>query len=177
MKYIALLRGINVGGNNVIKITDLKQSFEDKGFTEVTTYIQSGNVIFASSEKDTYALEKTIEQFLSQRFTYKSKVMVRSYPQMQKILESVPQTWNSGQDLRCYIAFVKAPTTAQEVMKETPIKEDIDFLKAGPGVVYMSTLLKGVAQSGINRLAGKKIYQEITIRNYATTQKLGELLR
>ena len=51
-QYIALLRGINVGGNNIIKITDLKSQIENMGFTNVVTYIQSGNVLFKSDEKD-----------------------------------------------------------------------------------------------------------------------------
>ena len=64
-RYIALLRGINVGGNNIIRMADLKQSFEELGFSEVTTYIQSGNVLFNSSEGDKQLLTGKIEAHLS----------------------------------------------------------------------------------------------------------------
>jgi len=63
-QYLTLLRGINVGGNNIIKMTDLKSCFENMGFTSVSTYIQSGNVIFKSDEKDNTRLTNKIEQVL-----------------------------------------------------------------------------------------------------------------
>src|SRR5690554_1069136 len=100
--YLALLRGINVGGNNIIKMVDLKKSFEDIGFTGVKTYIQSGNVVFETEferefgcedelendlelefdrENDDEILQNltsTIENQLSSRFNYQSKVVVVS---------------------------------------------------------------------------------------------------
>ena len=72
-RYIALLRGINVGGNNIIKMTDLKVVFEEIGFTAVSTYIQSGNVLFSTQEQNKQTIEAKIEEHLSKRFDYKSR--------------------------------------------------------------------------------------------------------
>ena len=77
--YLALLRGINVGGSNIIKMAALKTCFEGMGFTNVATYIQSGNVLFASAEKNTGKLTRKIEKALSKQFSYKSLVVMVMY--------------------------------------------------------------------------------------------------
>lgn len=68
IQYLALLRGINVGGKNIIKMVDLKACFEEMDLSDVTTYIQSGNVVFASTETDSAKLTDKIEKTLSKRF-------------------------------------------------------------------------------------------------------------
>ena len=78
-RYVALLRGINVGGKNLIKMTDLKACFEALGFENVSTYIQSGNVLFSANKSNQAKLTSRIEEALSKTFNYKSRVVVRSY--------------------------------------------------------------------------------------------------
>jgi uncharacterized protein (DUF1697 family) len=89
-RYIALLRGINVGGNNIIRMSDLKASFEELGFSDVVTYIQSGNVLFNTGEKDKQLLIERIEQHLSERFAYQSKIVLLSKEQLQHVVDSIP---------------------------------------------------------------------------------------
>lgn len=175
-KYVSFLRGINVGGKNIIKMADLKSCLEKGGFENVTTFIQSGNVLFESDEKESSVLEKKIETILDKTFNYTSKVLVRSKDQIKKILDQVPKDWKTRTDIRCYIAFVKEPSTPKQVIQETVLKEGIDFIKEGVGVVYMTTHLSGLTKSGLNKIASTKIYKEITIRNYNTTQKIATLL-
>jgi uncharacterized protein (DUF1697 family) len=170
--YIALLRGINVGGNNIIKMTALKEAVEKCGFDNVSTYIQSGNVIFESEEHDTKRLVETLELALSNRFDYQSKVVVVSRDHLQTILDKVPIEWKTHNNLRCYIAFVKEPMTAKKVLAEINIKSGVDFVRIGRGVLYMSTLLSGITKSGFTKLVGTNVYQHITIRNYNTAQKI-----
>lgn len=157
-------------------MADLKLCFEQNGFQDVLTYIQSGNVIFESDEKSSAKLEKTIETALSKRFNYAAKVMIRSKDEVDRVLEEVPASWKNGEDLRCYIAFIKESLTAQEAKQEIPVKEGVDFLDAGKGVLYMSTILSGLTKSAFGKMIGKKIYQHMTMRNYATTQKIGALM-
>ena len=176
MKYAAFLRGVNVGGNNVIKMVDLKACFEGMGFLNVATLIQSGNVVFETDEKDSDKLEETIETGLSKTFKYKSKVLVRSSSQIKKVLQEAPSDWKSRKDIRCYIAFVKKPATPELVVKEVVLKEGIDSVKAGAGGVFMTSLLSGLTRSGINKIASTKIYQDLTIRNYNTTLKIAKLM-
>jgi uncharacterized protein (DUF1697 family) len=153
-------------------MADLKAAVEKCGFTDVRTFIQSGNVIFVSNEENTEKLAKKLEDTVLQAFKVNSRIVVRSYPQVKKVIEEVPRVWKNENDLRCYIAFVKEPVTANDVLKEVTLKEEVDSVKVGEGVVYMSTKLGGLTQSGFTKLAGKKIYKDLTIRNYTTTQKI-----
>ncbi|MBK8781165.1 MAG: DUF1697 domain-containing protein [Anaerolineales bacterium] len=79
IQYLVLLRGINVGGKNIVKMLDLKSSFEGMGFSNVLTYIQSGNVLFESDEKDKAILTTKIEKGLSKRFDFLARVVVVSH--------------------------------------------------------------------------------------------------
>jgi uncharacterized protein (DUF1697 family) len=176
MKYIALLRGINVGGNAIIKMADLKKAVEDIGFTHVSTYIQSGNIIFESDHGDIEKIIARLEDALLKKFQFKSGIVVKTYEQLKKIVSEVPADWKKRDDLRCYLAFVREPVSAADVLREIKLKEGVDFVKAGDGVVYMSTLLSGLTKSGFTRLAGTKVCKDITIRNYNTAQKLLALM-
>ncbi len=176
MKYVALLRAINVGGNNRIKMEQLRACFEVGGFQQVMTYIQSGNVIFESEDENRERLTREIEESLSQTFNYPARIVLRSYAEIQKVVEEAPDDWNIKTDLRCNIAFIKEPVTAHEAWQEIVPKEGIDVVTVGHGVLYLSTRLSGLTTSALGKLVSKKIYQDMTIRNYTTTQKLLTLM-
>jgi uncharacterized protein (DUF1697 family) len=175
MKYVALLRGINVGGNNIIKMADLKLCLEKAGLKNVVTYIQSGNVIFESSE-NVDKLEDKLEKILSKEFNYKSVLTIRSHSQIKKVLKDAPADWEKRADIRCYLAFVKKPTTSKDVAKEINPKENIDFIEISNGVVYMTTLISALTKSRLNQMPSKSFYKNITIRNYNTVQKIAALM-
>jgi uncharacterized protein (DUF1697 family) len=176
VKYIALLRGINVGGNSIIKMKDLKETVEKCDFRNVRTYIQSGNIVFESDNEDAGQIEAELEKCLMRSFESDLKVILRTGEQLAKVVSGVPAEWNKNNDLRCYIAFVKAPVTAGDVAQEVEPKQGVDFVAAGEGVVYMSTLLSGLTKSGFTRLIAKKVYKDVTMRNYTTVRKLLALL-
>jgi uncharacterized protein (DUF1697 family) len=88
-RYVCLLRGINVGGNNIIKMVDLKNCFEKNGYVDVRTYIQSGNVIFSASVKEDILISK-IEELLFQTFNLKIVVVVISVIHLQSIVKNAP---------------------------------------------------------------------------------------
>src|SRR5260221_12292737 len=111
MKFVALLRGINVGGNNIIRMEALKHVFENAGYTQVVTFIQSGNVIFESGLQDKEKISAHIEAVLSKVFHYTSRVVIRSHKELKKVLSDVPKEWKKDDDLRCYILYVKEPLT------------------------------------------------------------------
>jgi uncharacterized protein (DUF1697 family) len=172
MKYVALLRGINVGGNNAVKMSDLKVAFEKLGHTSVRTYINSGNVVFESNEKSIAKLTKDLEEVISSTFTYEARVLVKSHPQMKVIVENVPEEWNTRTDIRCYVSFIMEPVQMEDAVKEVDLRDGIDFLKVGPGALYMTTMVSGLTKSAFNKLIGKKVYQDMTMRNYNTTKKI-----
>jgi len=89
-QYVALLRGINVGGNNLIKMVDLKACFEKLSLAQVATYIQSGNVLFSTAETDKTRLINTIEKALSERFDYNSRIVLITHQHLKSIVEEAP---------------------------------------------------------------------------------------
>src|SRR5262245_64450472 len=89
--YFALLRGINVGCSNLIRMTALKTCFEAEGFCDVATYIQSGNVLFTAGRAKPPALTAQIEKALSKTFAYESRVVVRSFDDMKATVEDAPK--------------------------------------------------------------------------------------
>jgi uncharacterized protein (DUF1697 family) len=176
MKYLALLRGVNVGGNSIIKMVDLKKAVEKAGFTGVQTYINSGNVIFESVEKDAAKIAQALEETLRKTFNIDSRVAVLTPAQLKNVIAGVPDEWKTPGDIRCYVAFLLPPVSAEEVIGEIKLKEGVDFVKPGLGVVYMTTLLGGITKSGFTKIIGKPVYKEITMRNYNTVKKLQELM-
>ena len=88
--YIALFRGINVGGKNTLPMKELAVILEDLGARKVKTYIQSGNVLFASDETNQEKLTSLLEEIVSQTFHYPARIVLRSSVHMQQIIEKVP---------------------------------------------------------------------------------------
>ena len=176
-QYLALLRGINVGGNNIIKMADLKACFENMGFSDVSSFIQSGNVFFKSDEEDIVKLTNSIEKVLSDRFDYKSRIVVISKNQLRKVVEEAPPKFGKEKDLYKYdVLFLKAPFISKEAIKDVEIKEGVDFAFEGENVLYFSRLINQASKSHLIKIINKPFYQYITIRNWNTTTKLLELM-
>lgn len=178
MRYVALLRGINVGGKNLIKMPALKACFEEHGFDDVSTYIQSGNVLFASRERRAAELTRRIERMLADRFHgYAASIVLRSQRQMRAIVDGAPHRFGAEPSrFRYDVLFLKPPLTAATAMKEVRMREGVDEAYAGNGVLYFSRLTARASQSYLTRIVGLPIYQQMTIRNWNTTTKLCGLL-
>ena len=97
-RYVALLRGINVGGHNIIAKDDLRHCFEEMGFTRVRTYIQSGNIVFRAAQGEGEQLTARVEAGLSERFSYAARAVVLSYAEYRALLDAAPSAW--GEDPR-----------------------------------------------------------------------------
>jgi uncharacterized protein (DUF1697 family) len=177
-RYVALLRGINVGGKNLIPMPALKACFEDAGFGDVRTYIQSGNVLFSAPTTGQAELTRRIERELSSTFAhYAASVILRSKAQMRKVVDEAPKGFGSKPDAYRYDAiFLKAPLTSRAAIKEVEMKEGVDRCWAGSGILYFSRTVDRITSSRVNRIVGKPIYQQMTIRNWNTTTKLASLL-
>ncbi len=176
--YIALLRGINVGGNNIVKMVDLKTCLESMGITEVTTYIQSGNVVFQSDEANTEILEKRMEEKLSKRFGFKILVVLVTSKQLEEVIKNAPKGFGSKPDVYKYdVLFLKEPLTALVALKDIVLKEGVDTAYAGKDVLYFSRLTEKLTQSRLSRIVGLPIYQNLTIRNWNTATKLLALIK
>lgn len=174
--YVALLRGINVGGSNLIRMSDLKACFEKNGFPGAKTYIQSGNVLFSSKEQRS-ALVRRIEAMLGETFDYPASIVLRSEKQVRDVVRKAPKGFGaSPREYRYDVIFLKEPLTSATALKTVPIKEGVDEVHGGSGVLYFSRLISKAAQSRLTRVIGMPIYKSMTIRNWNTTSKLLALL-
>jgi uncharacterized protein (DUF1697 family) len=176
-RYVALLRGINVGGNNLIRMAALKACFEEHGFDDVSTYIQSGNVVFGADRSRPAELTERIERMLATTFDYDASVVLRSGNQMRSIVERAPHGFGTEPSrFRYDVIFLKPPLTAPVAMRSVPTREGVDSAHAGSGVLYFSRLTSRATQSRLSRIVSMPIYRSMTIRNWNTTTKLRELL-
>ena len=175
--YVALLRGINVGGKNLIRMPALKTCFEENGFEDVATYIQSGNVLFTARSAPAAELTRRIERMLAESFDYVPTVVVRSRKQMRAIVDRAPKGFGSEPKMYRYdVVFLKGSLAATAAMKSLSMKEGVDEAHPGTGVLYLSRLEARATQSRLNKIASSPIYASVTIRNWNTTTKLLELM-
>jgi uncharacterized protein (DUF1697 family) len=176
-QYLVLLRGINVGGKNIVKMADLKASFEAMDFFNVITYIQSGNVLFQSDEKDKALLTVKIEKGLSKRFNFEAKVVVIAQKELVGIVRGAPEGFGSEEkQFRYDVIFLKEPLTPKEAIKSVSAREGVDTAHAGKQALYFSRLISRASQSHLTKIIGMPVYQNMTIRNWNTTTKLLALM-
>ncbi len=172
-RFVALLRGINVGGNNIIKMQDLKATFEEMGFTNVKTYIQSGNIAFDSKDEDIW---QKIEDVLEAKLSYKLKIVLLTQDKIRELLTNIPSGFGNQTDEYKYdVLFLRPPLTAAMAMEHIAPRETIDQVTSGDGVLYFQRLTSASTKSYLNELIKNAIYKEMTVRNWNTTKKLGEL--
>lgn len=173
---MALLRGINVGGRNKVAMADLREAFESAGHTEVSTYIQSGNVLF-ESDVPSGTLEDDIETVLEARFGVPLVVVVRSHRQLRNVVTTAPDGFGAHPDTyHSDAVFLKAPLTAKGAMAVVKRRDGVDEAWPGSGVVYFQRLSERRTQSRMSAIVGTPEYQLMTIRSWATTTRLLHLL-
>jgi uncharacterized protein (DUF1697 family) len=169
MKYIALLRGINVGGR-VIKKDELRQCLEALSLTDVTTILQSGNVIFESDDKGTETLTATLEQGLTDQFHYPAKVFTYTPEAMGKIVEDYP--FESLEGKHDYVVFL-SKDLGSVLLELLELDQSVEQVSLGERVVYWQ-VTKGMSlESNFAKLLSKAKYKEYnTVRNLNTIHKI-----
>ena len=177
MKYIALLRGINVGGNNKVSMAELRACFEEAGFASVSTYINSGNVFFDSPEESDAKLVDICEKAIEARFGFRVVCAVISAKEVKDSLIHAPEWWG-GDDLsiKHNALFVIAPKTAKEIMNEVgEPKAEYEKVAAHGRVIFWSAAFKTFGRTQYQKIVSTPAYQFVTIRNSNTAKKLVEL--
>ena len=175
--FVALLRGVNVGGNNMISMKSLKASFEAMGFTNVSTYINSGNIIFQSKEGDARKLEIKIEQMLSSDYQLESKVVLRSLSEMEKLVKALPKNWGDDGDWRFNVIFLRHSIDSEKILEELPANSDVEEVLYRPGTLLWSVQASEANRSKFVKLSTRKSFKEMTVRNLNTTRKLSDLMK
>lgn len=174
--YVALLRGINVGGNRLVSMANLKKSFEALGLTRVRTYINSGNVIFQSGSARPRALESRIEGELTRQSGHEIVVIVRSFDEMKSLIGRMPAAWHKPRDERRNVIFLRHTIDNRQVLAGLVPKPGIEALEYHPGVLFWSARTSDLTRSNMLKVSRLPIYQEMTVRNLNTTRKIFELM-
>ena len=175
MRYVALLRGINVGGNTMIKMEDLRRMFEGLGFENVISYINSGNLAFDVSKTSESVLCAKIEKAVEGHLGKPVQVMVRKQKDIANVLANNPYEGQYASHKEMHVLFLKDKLSAENekwLLDTTPSAER--FSAAGREIYCY--LPMGVADSYLGRgQFEKKLKISVTARNWRTVQKLAEL--
>jgi len=178
IRYVALLRGINVGGNNIISMADLKASFERRGFLSVRSYINSGNILFLS-ESDADEVRAACEKLIAEDFSLDIPVCVISASDLIAAIDAAPGWWGSDTTARHDAFFVIPPLTAQEICAHVgEVKEDYEKASVFGEVIFWSAPIVTFSRTRWAKIVvDKKMYHSITVRNSNTAKKLAEMVR
>jgi uncharacterized protein (DUF1697 family) len=175
-KYVALLRGINVSGQKIIKMALLKSIFEETGFSGVKTYLQSGNVIFESMEKNTPILQEQIKGAIKVKLGFDVEIIVKNKDQFENIIADIP----FGSEIDSKKIYI---TLLQKVPEQSKIKDlenydnGIDKFIIKKDIIY-TFYKEGYGLSKFsNNFIEKKLGVTATTRNYNTMTELNNILK
>ncbi|WP_245866967.1 DUF1697 domain-containing protein [Diaminobutyricimonas aerilata] len=157
-------------------MADLAACFRDAGYADVRTYIQSGNVVFTADPATGPELEESLERLLEERFGIPILVVVRSRQELAATITAAPADHGSA-ELRSDVFFLKHPLTPEEAFAELPpLREGVDSVSIGPGVLYFSRVAARARETRITGFMSKAVFRRITVRNWRTTTTLLAML-
>lgn len=174
--YVALLRGINVGGNNKVSMAALKKIFQSLGYKSVSTYINSGNVIFRTEEEDVLTIANAIETRLAHDLGFPVRVTIRSVKQMHAVCRAVPDEWTNDDVMRTDVLFLWKEVDNAKDIKSVLVDPRADRIIHKAGVLVWNMLRKDYPNSKMRAFIGTRVYKHMTARNVNTTRKLLELM-
>ena len=175
--YLALLRGINVGGKAMIKMADLKTALEAAGLSDVRTYIQSGNVLFSAETADTDELVAKIAGVIQSSFGLQVDVVVFTKAAWQAIIAAAPKWWGVEKTWKHNLWVMIKPYDTQEVKAAIgQLKPEIEKMVFGTDVLYQSMSFEKFGQTTTGKIISSPVYKNMTIRNFNTATKLAALL-
>lgn len=173
-KYIALLRGINVGGHRKIRMNDLKEMFRGMGFKNVATYIQSGNVVFDSLVRDHEDLREDIKKEIEKSFGHDVPVIIRTPAEMERVLAHFP--FEEKGKWKGYISFLSEKPTQEQKRDLESQSSDVEKFILGNQEIYIF-IDKGADEKPLfsNSYVEKELGMDVTTRNLRSVNKILQL--
>jgi len=170
-RCVAFLRGINVGGNRKIDMGDLKKFFEKLKYQNVSTILNTGNVIFETNESDMKRITEVLEAGLTKQFKYPARVIVYDVSNVEKVIQSYPFDSNEA-DNQHYVVFLSSDI-GKELVKLLAVDKKLEEVALGDGVVYWKVAKGSTLKSNFGMLIAKAKYKEHnTVRNINTLRKV-----
>ena len=176
MIYVALLRGINFGGHRKVSMVDLKKTFETLGFKNVTTYINSGNVVFSHAGKDKEKIAQKIEKEIKKVFLFEVKVLVCNGEDLHTVYKGIPSAWERESGMRPYVAFLWKEIDNPDILKQVFINPKVDKVKYAVGALVWNVDLKNWSKSVMYKFVSTKITKQVTVRSVNTVRKLHQMM-
>ena len=176
--FIALLRGINVGGKNKVPMAGLKTLLEEIGLEDVSTYIASGNAMFRSGLAAS-TIARRIEEGLTSAFKLDDelvKVLVLSHAELKAVIDKRPKGFGDEPDKYHSDAVFLMDIDRDEAFALFKPRDGVDKVWPGEGLVYSQRLSAERTKSRLSKIMESPLYKSMTIRSWQTTQKLLELL-
>jgi uncharacterized protein (DUF1697 family) len=175
--YVALLRGINVGGKNRLPMKDLAAIFAEAGCSEVTTYIQSGNVVFGAKEPHARRVPLLVAKKIADRFELRIPVLTRDASELEDVVRSNPFLRRGADAKALHVAFLESRPRAAEISSLDPDRSPPDAFAVRGREVYLH-LPNGAGRTKLsNDYLEKRLGTTSTLRNWATVLKLFELAK
>ncbi len=174
--YVALLRGINVGGNNKVDMKKLKISFEKIGLKNVVTYINSGNIIFDSHLKSVKSITNKIEGVIEKDFKLSIRVVLRSDAEIRALIKKIPKNWKNDSEYKTDVWFLWDEYRSKDTLGLLKINKTVDKVSYYDGVIVWRVKKKDFSKSKMNEVIKTKIYKHITVRNINTVRKIEEIV-
>lgn len=177
IRYVALLRGINISGKNKIAMTDLKKGFEELNFSNVLTYINSGNIIFSSDIEDKDIIANNVKVMINIRFNLDIPVFIVTIKELENALSKAPSWWgNDDKMIYDNIIFIIPPTTYKEVLSEIgDAKPEYEKISNYKDIIFWSFDFKSYTKTNWIKTAISSINDKVTIRTANTMRKILEL--
>lgn len=175
MRYVALLRGINVGGKKKVEMARLRDTAEELGFTNVGTYINSGNLIF-DHDGPSGELAEALEEAIAASLEVDTRVLLRSRDAVLATVAAIPAEWVNDKAMKCDVLFLWDSIDEPAVVERLPINPEIDNLIYAPGAVIWRVDRENQTRSRLSKLVGTDLYQSITVRNCNTVRRLAGLM-
>jgi uncharacterized protein (DUF1697 family) len=176
VKFVALLRGINVGKSVQVPMKALKDLMEKLGLENVVTYLNSGNVLFESEQKSA-KVAQMIEDELEKTFSHKVPTLVKTSSEIIEIEKSIPVEWRSDEKEQTYVAYLFHEIASPEIISELPIKREYMEIFYAHEAIIWNIKRENYNKSQITKLVAHKHYSRMTTRNVNTARKLAELCR
>ena len=174
MKYVALLRGINVGGKSRVEMNRLKTVFEDVGCQGVSTYINSGNVIF-SDERSAEKLQAILTTAIAEEFGFTVPLILRDIKNLEAICAQVPSNWVNNSDQKTDVLFLWDDINDKSILEKIVFKPEIENVRYVEGALVWNIDRVNATKGSSVKLIQNKVYKLMTIRNINTVRKLVEL--
>jgi len=171
MKYITLLRGINVGGRHKVDMDDLKVLLLSRGFREVATYINSGNICF-ESESIKPEIDKELGIILEESFDFPIPFIVKTKKEILQIADIIPHFWHNDKEQKTDVAFLFDEVDSEEIIEKLPVKKEFINWVYTKGALIWNVKRSMQNKSQLSKLAGHKFYSFMTVRNVNTVRKL-----